>query len=241
MTRVGVIGGTVFFGKDWFENAEQRTVNTPMGDALVLAGDSFIFLPRHGLEEDKYVMPHRINHPANLLALKQLGVDAVIGINSCGSLNRNFKPGMIAVPEDFISFFAVPSIYQQTPGHVAPRLDEGLRGRLLNAARRAKKDVYDGGVYWQNTGPRLETRAEVRLIAQFADMVGMTLGSEAAVACELDMPYGSLCSIDNYAHGLVDEVLTEEQIRKGAARNAQTMVEIMQVFFEMYCRNEQNP
>lgn len=234
MIRVGVIGGTVFFGKDWFENAEQKNIETPRGAAMVLITNSFAFLPRHGLDEKNYVMPHRINHPANFMALKQLGVETVIGINSCGSLNRSLKPGMIAVPEDFISFFAIPSVFQDSPGHVAPRLDDKLRRQLLAAARKAKVDVYDGGVYWQNTGPRLETRAEIRLMAKCADMVGMTLGSEAAVACELNMAYGSLCSIDNYAHGLVDEILTEEQIREGAAKNAQTMVEIVREFFEMH-------
>ena len=41
--------------------------------------------------------------------------------------------------------------------------------------------LHDGGVYWQVIGPRLETVAEIRLFAQHADVVGMTMASECVV------------------------------------------------------------
>ncbi len=230
MSRIGLVGGTVFYGQEWFAEAEQHTVVTKFGEALLLVSDDIVFIPRHGLHEDRYVMPHRIAHAANFTALREWGVDRVVGINSCGSLKLNLKPGTIAVPEDFISFFNIPSIYQDRPGHIAPVLDAVLRRDLVAAARDAGVDVHNGGVYWQNSGPRLETKAEIRMMSGFADMVGMTLGSEAAVACELDMAYASLCSLDNYGHGLVDEPLTEYQIRQGAASSARTMIRIIKGF-----------
>jgi 5'-methylthioadenosine phosphorylase len=233
MPRIGLIAGTVFFRQDLFSRAEQLVVETACGQSLVLVTDDLAFIPRHGLDENDYVMPHRINHAANFLTLRHLSVETVIGINSSGSLKPHLKPGMIAVPDDFISFFNIPSIFQTTPGHCTPKLDQNVRRLLLLAAQKAGISAYNGGVYWQCTGPRLETRAEVRLIAQFADLVGMTVGSEATIACELNMPYASICTIDNWAHGLVDEPLTEQQIREAAARNAQTMGQIVKCFLEL--------
>lgn len=233
MPRIGLIGGTVFFGVNWFGSAERKVAQTDFGDALLFIADDLIFLPRHGTDEKSYVMPHRINHAANFTALKDLGVERVIGVNSCGSVNESLKPGMIAIPDDFISFFNIPSIYQESPGHIAPVLDPTIREELFRAAAAAGIEVQEGGVYWQNSGPRLETKAEIRMIRQFADIVGMTMGSEAALACEVGVKYGSLCSIDNYAHGLTAEPLTEQQIRQAAAQNAEKLVAIVESYLKL--------
>ena len=230
MDRIGIIGGTVFFGSDWFSSAQRLTLETDFGPALLLVADRLAFIPRHGLGEGDYLMPHRIPHAANFLALKKLGVQRVIGVNSCGSLKLDLPPGLIAVPEDFISFFNVPSIFQDRPGHITPSLDESLRRDIIDAAGRAGITVHDGGVYWQNSGPRLETKAEIRMMSRFADMVGMTLGSEATLACEVNLAYASLCSLDNYGHGLTDQPLTEAQIRAAAAANAERVVRIIETF-----------
>jgi len=45
-----------------------------------------------------------------------------------------------------------------------------------------------------------------------ADVVGMTIASEATLACELGMEFAALCTVDNYANGLGKEVLTYEHI-----------------------------
>ena len=69
-----------------------------------------------------------------------------------------------------------------------------------------------GGTYVQTRGPRIETIAEVQALAKFADIVGMTVASEATLACELDMEFAALCTVDNYANGLGTEVLSYEHI-----------------------------
>jgi len=43
-------------------------------------------------------------------------------------------------------------------------------------------------------------------------VVGMTVASEATLACELGLQFAALCTIENYANGLGDEVLTYEHI-----------------------------
>ncbi len=234
MPQIGLIGGTVFFGVDWFSAARRMTAHTKFGDALLLITDRLVFLPRHGLDEATYVMPHLINHAANFTALKEQGVEQVISVNSCGSLQGWLKPGMLAVPEDFISLFNIPSVFQTAPGHVAPCIDPFVRARLFEAASSMGIEVNEGGVYWQNPGPRLETKAEIRMMRRFADIVGMTMGSEAAVACELEMRYGAICSIDNFAHGLVDEPLTEKQIREAATQNAEKIISVIDKYLHLF-------
>ena len=224
--RLGLIAGTVFYGIDLFGEAEEREIETPYGPALVLVTERVAYLPRHGLDPAKYTLPHRINHLANLAALQELGVKEIIGVHSSGSLRRTLPPGSIVVPEDYISFFDAPTTAFNQALHVAPILSETLRGRLIEAAKKAGIGVHDGGIYWQSRGPRLETRAEVRVIQAFADVVGMTMSDEAVVAQELNLAYASLCSVDNYAHGLAASPLTEEEIRQGAKTNSRKMIAV---------------
>jgi len=224
---LGLIAGTILYGSELFQGAEQRRVETPFGSALVLAADNLVYLPRHGLDQDRYILPHRINHQANLAAFEQLGIKRVVGLNSTGSLRRDLVPGTIVIPEDFISLTNVPTAAVGRALHVTPALSASLCQELAQAAARAGVEVVQGGIYWQNPGPRLETKAEVRLISGFADLVGMTMASEAAIACELGLEYAALCSIDNFGHGLKEEPLSEEQIRAGARLNREKMVAVV--------------
>ncbi|MBI4776468.1 MAG: MTAP family purine nucleoside phosphorylase [Deltaproteobacteria bacterium] len=232
MKSLGLIAGTVFFGMDWFLDVSEKIVETPFGSASVFCGERVVFIPRHGKDETNYIMPHRINHSANFSALRNLGVEAVVGVHSTGSLKSELVPGSIVIPDDFISLFNVPSIFQDRPGHVTPLLDQGLQAALFQAGRRIGAPIVAGGTYWQNTGPRLETKAEIRLLSQFADLVGMTMGSEATIAVEMGIPYASVCSVDNYAHGVADVVVSEAAIREGAGRNASTITRILEQFLD---------
>jgi len=60
----------------------------------------------------------------------------------------------------------------------------------------------------------------------------MTMAAEAIVARELEMDYASLCSVDNYAHGLVDRELTMEQVLQCARRNGDTIAGIVKCYVE---------
>ena len=224
---LGLIAGTILYGTKLFREAEQKRIATPFGTALVLVADDLVYLPRHGLDQDRYILPHRINNQANLAAFVELGVGKVIGLNSTGSLRQDLVPGTVVVPDDFISLTNVPTTAVGQGLHVTPALSQGLRQELLQAAARAGVEVVKGGVYWQNPGPRLETKAEIRLISGFADLVGMTMAAEATIACELGLEYAAICSIDNFGHGLIEEPLSEEQIREGAKLNREKMLAVV--------------
>ncbi|MFB3926674.1 MAG: MTAP family purine nucleoside phosphorylase [Syntrophales bacterium] len=210
----------------------EEAVQNEYGKAIVYVSDAFVFLPRHGNNPKSHILPHMINHPANLKALKDLGVREVIGVNSTGSLKINLKPGMMVVPDDFISLAPPPTIFRSEPVHITPGLSEKIRRKWVEAAGKCGIEAVDGGVYWQTSGPRLETRAEIRFMSQIGDIVGMTMASEAVIAKELEMEYASLCSVDNYAHGLAERALTMEEILNNSRRNLDIVFKIVLKYLE---------
>lgn len=232
MPRLGLIAGTVFYGSDLFARASREIVDTPYGPALVMVTAQAAYIPRHGLDPEDYILPHRINYPANMAAFKQLGVARIMGVNSSGSLKASLGPGTIIAPHDYIALSQPDTAALSNCQHITPVMSQPLREKLLSAAEAAGVTVEDGGIYWQSTGPRLETRAEINFIRHFADVVGMTMASEATVAQELGLEYASICSVDNYAHGLEAQVVTEERIKAAAQSNASAMLAIFQALVD---------
>lgn len=236
MTQLtGLVAGTVFYTKDYFKNAEVRDIETEFGFARILLTDTWAYVPRHGLEGERYIHAFNINHAANMAALKSLGVNEIIGVNSSGSLRPSLEPGSVVLPNDYICLNRVDTIYRtvEGKGHITPCLSQVVRSKLRQAADRVDVHLLDGGVYWQTSGPRLETKGEIHLLSHYADMVGMTLASEATISQELGLEYAALCSVDNHAHGLSPTQLTAEQINQNAAANADTIMKIIQAYLEI--------
>ncbi|MEW6334257.1 MAG: MTAP family purine nucleoside phosphorylase [Thermodesulfobacteriota bacterium] len=239
MKPLGIISGTVLLqGEGIFADLREEQVETPFGPARVHRAAGIVLIARHGNDPNRHILPHLINHPANLRAMQRLGVGEIIGVNSTGSLKRPLKPGMLVVPDDFLMPTAGPTVVRDRPVHIIPALDGAARRRWLDTARECTVEVVDGGIYWQTAGPRLETRAEIAMMSRFADLVGMTMASEAIVSQELDIPYASICSVDNYAHGLEEEGLTSELIVTRARRSAAVIVRILTRYLERHVRSK---
>lgn len=233
MERLGVLSGTFMLERsDWIRKGKKQRIQNAYGEATAIETDSVVFILRHGDNPANYILPHRVNHPANLQALKDLGVTEVIGINSTGSLKTSLRPGRIVIPDDFISFTPTPTICESKPIHVTPSFNESVRRKLIAAARKIHLNAVETGIYWQTTGPRLETRAEIRMMSGFADIVGMTLVSEAVIALEMGLPYASACSIDNFGNGLVEKPLSLEEIVSGTRKNADLMIRLLQEYVQ---------
>jgi 5'-methylthioadenosine phosphorylase len=230
---LGIISGTVLLqGKDLFKDLHEKTIENKFGTAVVFISDTIALIPRHGNDREHYILPHVINHRANMKALKDLNVTEVISVNSTGSLQRHLEPGMLVVPDDFIMPSGGPTVFDGQAVHITPSLSQEIRKKWLDAARDCSIDVIDGGVYWQTRGPRFETNAEIRMMSQFADLVGMTMASEAIIAKEMDLPYASLCSVDNYGHGLVEKDLTMDEILRHARKNTEAILRVVSKYME---------
>ena len=226
---LGIIGGTSFFDTKLLDHAKEEEVTTDYGSvfSLVMTVDSqeIVFIPRHGKEQN--IPPHRINYRANMRAFKDLGVEEIIGVTSVGSLKRTITPQSLIVPHDYISLFTVPSYYDNELVHVTPGLDESLRVRIIGAAQDLGAEVVDRGVYFQTLGPRLETKAEIDFIKDYADVVGMNMASEATLATELELRYANISTVDNYAHGIVEEPLEYEDIVAAAAKSRADLEKVL--------------
>lgn len=221
---IGVIGGSALGDAFDLEEEQAKFLVTPHGAPSdpprmgTHAGVTVIFLPRHG--KDHRIPPHKLNHRANLWALKDLGATHILGTSSTGSLKKTIRPGTFVVPDDFVGFWNIPTYFDEKVVHVTPTLDERLRAALAAGAKDAGAAVRGRGVYVQATGPRLETRAEVSFFKTIGDVVGMTMASEATLASELGIPYAALCTVDNFGHGIIDEPLSFERIRETQRENA---------------------
>jgi 5'-methylthioadenosine phosphorylase len=218
METLGIVGGSAFLRGLPPGGSEERQVSTPRGDVVAHVGDGFVFLRRHG--EEGYRPPHRVTHHAHALALTELGLGAAVGLCSLGSLDPELKPRTAVVPDDYLSLAPPPTLAGDDERlHIIPGLDPSLRAILLDVARRTPGRVHDGGVYAETRGPRFETRAEIRLLADYADVVGMTAASEATLFQEAGLRYAILGLVDNYAHGIGVQPLTMDRYEDSLEKN----------------------
>jgi 5'-methylthioadenosine phosphorylase len=231
---LGLIGGTSLFDTKLLDHAHEEEVKTEYGSVFPLVTTvyslEFIFIPRHGKE--RTIPPHRINYKANMRAFKDLGVEEIIGVTSVGSLKGTIIPQSLVVPHDYISLFTSPSYYDNELVHVTPGLDEELRKRIIEAATDLRIEIVANGVYFQTLGPRLETKAEINFIKDYADVVGMNMASEATLATELELRYANISTVDNYAHGIVVEKLAYEDIVEAASKSRADLEKVLLKVFE---------
>lgn len=176
---------------------------------------------RHGGPGEPYVLPHRIDHEANLRPLAEQGCDRVLAIASVGSLRPERLPvGSLVCPGDFIAPQLEASVFDDERAHSPPSFDRRWREEVIGAWREGGRELHDGGVYWQTVGPRFETVAEIRMIAPHADLVGMTVAGECVIAGELGLDYAAVCAVDNLANGLGADEVDLSRIEADRAGNA---------------------
>ncbi len=228
---MGVIGGSGLYDLQGLEDAVSKALSTPFGPPSAdvrlgrIGGAEVVFLARHGTRHT--IPPHRINHRANLWAMNDLGARRVLGTSSVGSLRRDLRPGTFVVPHDYLSLSDLPTFHDDAVVHATPALDEGMRKAVAAVLRPRRVPCRTRAVYAQTRGPRLETKAEIRLLRDYADVVGMTMASEATLAAELGVAYASLCTVDNYAHGITTTPLTYEAIAKTQRKNAKALAHLL--------------
>ena len=213
---IGIIGGSGLYEIEGFEKAEERKIETPFGDpsdVLVggtLAGRQVWFLPRHG--RGHRIMPHEINHRANLWALRSLDVRFLICVTAVGSLREQYAPRDVVLPDQYFdrtsrrehhTFFG-----KGIAGHVSfgDPVSAGMRSILKEAAVAEGATVHDGGTYVNMDGPAFSTRAESEANRQLGfDVIGMTNLPEAKLAREAEIASATLAMITDYDCWKVEE------------------------------------
>jgi purine nucleoside phosphorylase len=228
---------------EFVTSGDPQQVSTRFGDPSApirpvdFGTSTVLVLPRHGDAHD--LPPHLVNYRANLAALRQLGAQAVIALNTVGVISDVRKPGQVAVPDQVIDYTwgREHTIYDAPqPGFAHIEFTEpfapGLRAGLLDAAQRAGVDCFDGGVYAATQGPRLESAAEIdRLERDGADYVGMTGMPEASLAMELGLDYACLSLIVNKAAGRGEKPIHDDVESSTLSARGEAM-RIIHAFFE---------
>ena len=217
---LAIIGGSGLTRLSTLAVAHREVVRTPYGEpssALVfgrIMEHEVVFLARHG--HGHTIPPHRVNYRANLWALKERGVDAVLAVASVGGISRGHAPGDLVLPHQLIDYSngRESTFYDGGDRNVVhvdfthPYSPE-LRQRCLASARRAGLALHDGGVYAAVSGPRLETAAEIdRMERDGATLVGMTGMPETVLAREAGLAYASIAVVVNHAAGRGDSAET---------------------------------
>lgn len=228
IAEIAVFGGVGFSSHG---DCESHPVKTPYGDVTAyitsIKGRSVAIIPRHAKEI--HIPPHRVNYRANVLAVNSLGVKRVISTNSVGSM-RGHPVGSFVVLDDFIDFTrSRPStFYDDKTVHVdvaepyCPEIKAALKYAL------GKQGLsYTEGIYACTEGPRFETRAEIRMMSQFADVVGMTGVPEVALAKELGLCYASLAIVTNQACGMTTQKLTADEVTEVVGKAQDSIFEIL--------------
>jgi len=202
--KIGIIGGTGFYEA----KGEEIEVETEYGNVTVFhferKGRDIFFLPRHGR---RHVPAHRVNYHANVEAMHRIGVEAIIGISTVGSMRREIGMGSFFIPNDFIDFTGRKStFFDDEAVHVdmSQPFCPVVRKILMEEAE--KKGNAKEGIYFVTNGPRLETKAEINMMKNFAHVVGMTLSPETILARERGICYASICLVSNYAAGMQEKL-----------------------------------
>jgi 5'-methylthioadenosine phosphorylase len=207
---LGIIGGSGLYDLPGLERREEVTLTTPFGDpsdAIVtgtLHGVRMAFLPRHG--RGHRLAPHELPFRANIHAMKQLGMECILGISAVGSMQENIRPGDLVLVDQFIdrtrsrtqesTFFGDGCVAHM---HFADPVWEPLRQIALAAARSFEGNVHDGGTYLCMEGPAFSTRAESRMYRAFGvHVIGMTNLQEAKLAREAEIAYATVALATDY-------------------------------------------
>lgn len=236
--RFGVIGGSGVYQMEALRDVHEVHLETPFGapsDSYVvgtLHGQSVAFLARHG--RGHLISPTRLNQRANIYGFKMLGVEYLIGVSACGSLQERYRPGDIVIPDQLLdrtcgralSFFDDPAA--GTDGlvvhvSVADPFCTLLSEICHQAVAETGNPVHRGGAFVTIEGPRFSTKAESRVFRSWGmDIIGMTTTPEAQLAREAEMSYAVMAHVTDYdVWHETEEAVTVEAVIRVLIHNAE--------------------
>src|SRR6478735_607490 len=213
---IGIIGGSGLYQMEGVENPIEQRLPTPFGDpsdAIIsgrLSGRDVHFLPRHG--RGHRILPHELNHRANIYALRSLNVRWIICVTAVGSLQEKYAPRDILLPSQFFDRTSQRACHtffgEGIATHVsfADPISPKLRELLAKAARESGASVHNGGTYVNMDGPAFSTRAESEFNRRNGfDVIGMTNLPEAKLAREAEIALATMAMITDYDCWKVEE------------------------------------
>lgn len=235
---IGIIGGSGLYAMKGLTKTREILVKTPFGepsDAFVvgaLEGKRVAFLARHG--RGHRILPSEINYRANVYAMKLLGVERIISVSAVGSLKEDLRPGEFLVADQF---------FDRTKNRISTFFGEGivahlafahptcgqLSGVLADACVHEAVMVHHRGTYVCIEGPQFSTLAEAEVHRQLGfEVIGMTNVTEAKLAREAEICYGTLAMITDFDCWHPEhESVTTTQIMATLSQNAENAQKVL--------------
>ncbi len=235
---IGVIGGSGLYAMQGLSDAREVRIKTPFGDpsdAFVIGtveGKRVAFLARHA--RGHRILPGEINYRANIYAMKLLGVERIISVSAVGSLKENLAPGQFLVADQFVD---------RTKHRISTFFGNGLVAHvtfdkptcphtsrvLADASARCGVTVHPKGTYICMEGPQFSTLAEAYMHRKMDfDVIGMTNVTEAKLAREAELCYGTIAMITDYDCWHPDhESVTGAQIIATLHQNAENAQKVL--------------
>jgi 5'-methylthioadenosine phosphorylase len=236
---IGIIGGSGLYHIEGFSEMAEHRVETPFGapsDPLVggkIFGRQVYFLPRHG--RGHRILPHELNHRANIWALRSLDVRWIICVTAVGSLQEKYAPRDVLLPSQFFdrtsrrtshTFFG-----EGIAAHIsfADPVSSNLRQLLAEVARESGVTLHNGGTYVNMDGPAFSTRAESEFYRRNGfDVIGMTNLPEAKLGREAEIALATIAMITDYdCWKLEEEPVTAETVFGHLVANAEMAKKIL--------------
>lgn len=238
--NIGIIGGSGLYQMPELQNVREQRVETPFGDpsdAFIigeLEGVTVAFLPRHA--RGHKFLPTEVPYRANIYAMKLLGVEYILSVSAVGSLQEQYAPTDMVIPDQFFdrtrarakesTFFGEGIVGHVTFAHpVCSELGDILEASCNSVGVKTHR----GGTYVCMEGPAFSTKAESNVYRQWGmDIIGMTNLQEAKLAREAEIAYATLALVTDYdcwyeGHDDVTVDMVIEYLNKNV-RNAQLIL-----------------
>ncbi len=238
---LAIIGGSGLYEMPGLRTTREHNIDTPFGKTSApivvgtLEGKRVAFLARHGIGH--HITPSEVPYRANIYALKSLGVQQIVSISACGSLQEEFAPGHIVIPDQIYdnthkrarSFFGEGLVAHIS---VAKPFCGDLSDQLESAVGAAGGVVHRGGSFITIEGPRFSTKAESHTYRAWGmSIIGMTASPEAFLAREAEICYATMAHVTDYDVWHVSEApVTVERVIQTLNKNttiAQDAVRIL--------------
>lgn len=236
--KIGIIGGSGLYQMEGLTDIQEVSLDTPFGKPSdnyivgTLEGQRVAFLARHA--RGHKLLPTELPFRANIYGLKMLGVEWIISASAVGSLQEQYAPTDIVVPDQF---------FDRTRSRVSTFFGEGIVGHITfahpvcsdlseiiaQACETTGVKVHRGGTYLCMEGPAFSTLAESRLYRSWGmDIIGMTNLQEAKLAREAEICYATMAMVTDYDcwhpdHDSVTIEMVIEYLHKNSA-NAQRII-----------------
>lgn len=236
--QIGIIGGSGLYQMDGLTDVREISVETPFGEPSdnfilgTLEGVRVVFLARHG--RGHRITPTELPFRANIYAMKLLGVERIISASAVGSLQEQYAPTDIVIPDQFFdrtrgrvsTFFGEGAVAHISFAHP---VCESLGKTLAEAGEARGVKIHRGGTYLCMEGPAFSTLAESRLYRSWnMDVIGMTNLQEAKLAREAEICYSTMALVTDYDcwhpdHDAVTVDMIIEYLNKNST-NAQAII-----------------